>query len=277
MKRASILAVAGASVAALALLILVLGGWTIVDSTEHCVLTRYGRVVDRKMATGLNFTPFANATCFSMTEQNFPAASDDKETMEAQTQDPVTVIGDVAIVYAYDPGTIYQVFVEKRSPQAVETEIRNSIREGYRNALAGWTVAEIFSERRPLLSDSVRMHIQRKVGNRARVQQVFIRDIKIPEQIERQRIAAAEQAQILDRARKQFVIDSVNATAEVIKARAFAEAKQLQARSYESNSKLIELDMIKAWSTGISEACKGVQSCVLGGSVIDSWRNSPRP
>jgi regulator of protease activity HflC (stomatin/prohibitin superfamily) len=258
----------------LAGLVLVLGGWTVVDSTEHCVLTRYGRVVERKMDTGLNFTPFANATCFSMTEQNFPAAADEKETMEAQTRDPVTVLGDVAIVYSYDPGTIFEVFMEKRSPDAVETEIRNSIREGYRNALSGWTVAEIFSARRPTLADSVRAHIQRKVGNRANIQQVFVRDIKIPEQIERQRIAAAEQAQILDRAQKQFVIDSVNAAAQVIKARGEAEAKQLQARSYESNPRLIELDMIKAWSTGIGEACKGVTSCVLGGSVVDSWRGA---
>ncbi|HEV2149147.1 MAG TPA: SPFH domain-containing protein [Longimicrobiaceae bacterium] len=272
--KSGILVTVVVGIGLLAGLVLVLGGWTVVDSTEHCVLTRYGRVVERKMSTGLNFTPFANATCFSMTEQNFPRGADDKETMEAQTRDPVTVLGDVAIVYSYDPGTIFEVFMEKRSPEAVETEIRNSIREGYRNALSGWTVAEIFSARRPTLSDSVRAHIQRKVGNRAQIQQVFVRDIKIPEQIERQRIAAAEQAQILDRAQKQFVIDSVNAAALVIKARGEAESKQLQARSYEANPRLIELDMIKAWSTGIGEACKGVQSCVLGGSVVDSWRGA---
>lgn len=273
MKPGALIAAAVVGVGVIAVLVLALGGWTVVDSTEHCVLTRYGRVVERKMDTGLNFTPFAEATCFNMTEQNFPAVAEDKETMEAQTRDPVTVTGDVAIVYSYDPGTISQVFIEKRSPEAVETEIRNSIREGYRNALAGWTVGEIFSARRPALADSMRVHIQRKVGDRARIQQVFVRDIKIPEQIERQRIAAAEQAQILNRAQQQFVIDSVNAAAQVLKARAEAEAKGLQARSYESNPRLIELDMIKAWSTGIGEACKGVSSCVLGGSVVDSWRS----
>lgn len=276
MNRGLAIAAGAVTLGAVVLLGLALGGWTVVDSTEHCVLTRYGKVQERKMDTGLNFTPFSDATCFSMTEQNFPASSDSKETMEAQTRDPVTVTGDVAIVYAYDPATIYDVFVEKRSPEAVETEIRNAIREGYRNALASWTVGEIFSERRPSLADSVRVHMQRKIGDRARIQQVFVRDIRIPEQIERQRIAAAEQAQILDRARKQFVIDSVNSSAEVLKARAFAEAKELQARSYESNSKLIELDMMKEWANGIREACKGVNTCVLGGSVVDSYRAPPR-
>lgn len=247
------------------------GGWTIVDSTQHCVQTRYGKVINRKMQTGLNFTPFSEATCFSMTEQNFPL-----ETMEAQTQDPVTVMGDVSLVYAYRPTTIDQVFMDKRSAPAVEEEIMNAVREGYRNALAGWTIAEIFSERRSDLSDSVRLHIQRKVGNRAEIKKVFVRDIKIPAQIEQQRIAAAEQAQILDRARKQFVIDSVNAAGEVLKARASAEAKDLQARAYEANAKLIELDGIKAWSDGIKEACKGVQTCVLGGSVMDAFAQQGR-
>lgn len=248
-----------------------MGAWTKVDSTEHCVETRYGRVINQKMETGLNFTPLSTATCFSMTEQNFPQSADTKETMEAQTRDPITVTGDVAIIYAYDPASINEVFMEKRSPEAVEQEIRNGIREGYRNALSSWTVAEIFSARRPELADSVRVHIQRKVGERARIQQVFVRDIRIPEQIERQRIAAAEQAQILDRAQKQFVIDSVNAAAELLKARSFAEAKELQARSYERNDKLIELDMMKEWAAGVREACKGVNTCVLGGSVVDAW------
>ena len=137
MKRTTAIAFAVGSVFLIGILGLALGGWTIVDSTEHCVLTRYGKVVERKMDTGLNFTPFTEATCFSMTEQNFPSGNVDRETMEAQTRDPVTVIGDVALVYAYDPATIYDVFVEKRSSDAVETEIRNAIREGYRNALSG--------------------------------------------------------------------------------------------------------------------------------------------
>lgn len=259
-------------VAVLIGLIISFGGWTIVDSTEHCVQTRYGRIIREQMKTGLNFTPFSDATCFSMTEQNFPL-----ETMEAQTQDPVTITGDVSLVYAYNPTSIGQVFREKRSPAAVEEEIKNAVREGYRNALAAWTVGEIFSERRPELADSVQRHIQRKIGDRADVKKVFVRDVKIPPQIEQQRIAAAEQAQILDRARKQFVIDSVNSAAEVLKARAFAEAKDLQARAYEANARLIELDGIKAWSDGIKEACKGVQTCVLGGSVMDAFAQQRRP
>lgn len=267
-----VLPLAGALVAVLALAVFALGGWTRVDSTEHCVLTRYGRVVERKMETGLNFTPFAEATCFRMTEQNFPDNAEGKELIAAQTADPITVQGDVAITWSYDPGTIYEVFLEKRAPEAVEVEVRNAIREGYRNALNAWTVNRIFSAERPKLAEDVKRHIQAKLNNRATVHQVFVRDIQIPPQIEEARIAAARQAQVLDQAQKQFTIDSVNARAQVMKAEAEARAKRLEAEAYASNPRLLELESAKAMANGLAQACRGVQTCVIGGSVMDTWR-----
>ena len=249
----------------------VVAGCSSVDTTEHCVLTRYGRIIEPRMSTGLNFTPLAKATCFSMTDKNFPDAGG-KETMEAQTRDPITVVGDVGIVYAYDPATILQLFEDKRTPEAAEAEILNAVREGYRNALASWTVSQIFSADRASLSDSVRSHIQRKLGGRAIVKQVFVRDIKAPAAIETARIEAAKQAQILDRAIKQFQIDSVNARATVIGAEAQATAKRLEAQAYSQNRELLQLRIAEAQAKGLSEACKGVTTCVIGGSVMDSWK-----
>ena len=247
-----------------------LAACTSVDTTEHCVLTRYGKVVDPKMGTGMNFTPLSNATCFTMTERNYPEGGE-KEVIKAQTQDPITVVGDVAVVYKYDPATISKVFEEKRTPDAAEAEIINAIREGYRNALSRWTIAEVFTDR-AALSDSVKAHIQRKIGNRAQIVNVFVRDIKAPQQIEAARIEAAKQAQVLDQALKQYTIDSVNARGRVLGAQADAEAKRLEAAAYSLNRELLQLRIAEAQSRGLAEACKGVQTCVIGGSVMDSWR-----
>ncbi len=164
---------------------------TSVDSTEHCIETRYGAITKEKMGQGLNSTLTTEANCFSLTDQNFPANAEGKEPIEAQTRDPVTVIGDVSIVYAFDPATIVSVFNAKRSQVAVEVEIQNAIRSGYRSALAGWSVADIFSNRRAALDDSVRAHIQRKIGERAVIRTVFVRDVKVPPAIEQARIEAA--------------------------------------------------------------------------------------
>jgi len=246
--------------------------FTRVDSTEHCVLTRYGSVIKRKMGTGLNFTPLAEPTCFKMTQKNFPDNADGKEVIQATTADPVTVEGDVAVTWSYNPATIYQVFLDKRTPEAAETEVLNAVREGYRNALNAWTVNRIFSAQRANLSEDVRKQIQAKLGDRATVHQVFVRDIRIPPAIEQARIAAAQQAQILDKAQKQFVIDSVEARGRVMRAEADARAKELEARSYAANPALIQLESAKAMSQGLSQACRGVQTCVIGGSVMDTWQ-----
>lgn len=266
----------GVLVALLFSMLLLSGSFTRVDSTEHCVLTRYGTVIKRKMPTGLNFTPLSEPTCFKMTQRNFPDNEAGKEEIQATTADPVTVEGDVAVTWSYNPGSIHQVFLDKRTPDAAETEVLNAVREGYRNALNAWTVNRIFSAERARLSDDVRRAIQAKLGNRATIHQVFVRDIRIPPQIEQARIEAARQAQVLDRALKQFTIDSVNARAQLLKAEADAAAKELEARSYAANPALLQLEASKAMSQGLAQACRGVQTCVIGGSVMDTWQR-PTP
>lgn len=81
---------------------------------------------------------------------------------------------------------------------------------------------------------------------------------------------------MLDRAQKQFTIDSVNARAQLLKAEADAAAKELEARSYAANPALLQLEAAKAMSSGLAQACRGVQTCVIGGSVMDTWQR-PTP
>lgn len=239
-----------------------LAACTSVDQTEHCVGTRYGKVVEDKMPNGINATIFETANCFSLTDQNFPAGDHTKETMEAQTKDPMTVQGDVAIVYAFDPATVKDVYMEKRSQDAAEVQILNAIRDGYRSAIAGWSVNEIFSAQRTVLGDSVRAHIQRKLGKLAVVKQVYVRDIKVPQAIEEARIASTKQALVYNQAEQQLAIDSMNARGAVIRAQAVAETNRLTAQSYSSNPKLLDLEIAKA----LSGLCGKSTTCVIGAS-----------
>lgn len=260
----------------LLLFLLLAAGCTTVDETEWCVQTRYGNVINQHMDVGLNFTPISSATCFSMTEQAFPdpvAGEDDDETMEAQTGgDPVTVIGEVSIVWAYDPETVFDVFLAKRSSAAVEAEVRNAIRSGYRNAVAGWTIEDIFSNQRADLADSVQVHIQDQIGDLAQIRRVFVRDIKAPAAIEQARIQAARQQQVLAQAQQQLVIDSVEAQTVIVRERGASEARRLRAESYSAHPRLLDLEIAQTWAQGISEACRQAATCVLGSSLMDAWR-----
>lgn len=279
MRRSGILALAAS---------VVLAGCARIDTTEHCFETMYGDIKDDHMDPGLNLTLFTDVTCFPTTDVNFPGVDEDggarAETMEAQTSDPVTVTGDLAITFRYDPSGIADLFREKRTEEAARVEVMNAIRSGYRDALASWSVAEIFSPQRPFLADSVKHYIQRRLGNRAQIVNVFIRDIRIPQQIEQARIEAARQEQILSAARQQFTIDSVRATTLVMTAEAEAEAKRQTAEAYRANPMLLELEMAQAFRDGLRGACSRetvqgngartatvAQTCVIGGSVVDAF------
>lgn len=266
-------AIGGTVVAVLVMLLVFFTGCTKIDQTDYCIETRFGKVVNEHMSTGMAFTMMSEATCFPLVDVNFPRQGE-TEQIDAQTADPVTVTGDVGVVYAYDPASVNRVFIAKRRPDAAEIEILNAIREGYRTALASWTVASIFSERRAALSDSVRAHIQRKVGDLAIIRRAYVRDIKIPKAIEESRIGAARQAQVLDSTLKRYQIDSVGARATVLRAQAEAEATRLRAQAYSSNPALVELERSKALAEGIAKACSGPQisTCVIGGSVLDVQR-----
>ena len=239
---------------------------TTIDTTEHCIATRYGRVVDEKGDPGLASEIGKDWTCFSLTDQNFPD-QDKTEKMDVQTSDPVTLGLEVAMVYAYDPETIYSLFLQKRQADAVESEVLNSLRSGTRDAVSGWSVAEVFSDQRAFLSDSIKVSVQRKLGNRALLKQVYVRGISAPPTIEAARIASAQQAQVLAQARQQSQIDSVKAATTLFAARADNEARKLQAKVYDDNPKLLDLEVARARAA----ICEGVTTCILGASVLDAW------
>jgi regulator of protease activity HflC (stomatin/prohibitin superfamily) len=249
-------------IARLAFLLPLLAACYSIDATEWCVGTRYGKPVEQRIGTGLTFAPIMDVTCFPMTDRSFP--SDTTTTVSAMTSDPLTVAGDVTIVYAYDAGTLFDsVFMGKRTHEAAEVELLNAIREGYRNAIANWSVQEII-DNRSNLSDSVQAHIQRKLGGRAIVKRVYVRNIGFPETIEKARIAAVQRTSELDAARKKLAIDSAEAWGTVIQARAQADAKRLEANAYSENPRLLDLEIAKAW-----KPCGAAATCVIGGSSLD--------
>lgn len=249
-----------------------------VDETEYCVKTRFGNVVAEGLEPGLTnvAAPGVDLTCFSLTDQNFPerAGKEEDQTivMKVQTgggEQPLTIEVNTSFVYAFDPQTVYNVFLQKRSEEAAEVEIFNAVQEGVRSAFSSWTVSELFGEHRPSLSDSVLVHVQRKVGDRAMIRKAFVGAIKLPQAIEEARSLAAQQAQVLDKARSQYIIDSVQARGRVMQAEADSRAKELMARSYAENPKLLDLEIAREWSSGFAQVCKGTQTCIVGGNALD--------
>ena len=79
---AKISAIGGTLLVAVVILAVVFTGCTKIDQTEYCIETRFGKVVDEHMATGMALTVFSEATCFPLTDVNFPATGQTCATLD---------------------------------------------------------------------------------------------------------------------------------------------------------------------------------------------------
>lgn len=249
---------------------------TRVDSTEHCVETKYGAVINPKMSNGWNWQvmPGVDNTCFNLVEQNFPGGNE-AEALEAATSDPVQIAAKVRVVYQHNGGDITGpkgLYTEKRTPERAEQEVINAVRSGFNTAMKSYTVARLFSPEGVNFEADVKAQIQARLGDQTTIKQVFITDLTPPEAIQQARIAAAQQAQILDKAQKQYAIDSVNARSSIVKAEAEARRTELEARALATSPEVLKLKAAEAMARGLANACGRATTCIIGGSVVDTWK-----
>lgn len=244
---------------------------TQVDSTEHCVGTRYGNITEPKMQTGLNLTILTSATCFSLQENNFPEKKGESESFSAATRDPVELTGSVSAVYRFK--NVNQLFVEKRSPENAEIQMHNALRDAITTATAMFTIDQMFGPGRSAFNDSVRAIAQRKAGNNIQFVTIYLKDLQPPQQIAQARITAARKESELQSAERQKSIDSVNAMSVVLKAEAEAKRQELEARAMAVSPEVLKLRAAQAMAAGMKDICKGTQTCIIGGNVLDKYLN----
>ena len=257
-----------------------LGACTSVDSTDHCILTRKGKIVEEQMSPGNNFTPMTDATCFSLTDQNFPEVAEGQDTKEAKetvnitTEDRRTVQVDLAMVWRYNRSRIVATFSQKRDPNRIRFDIFNSMREGPRNAGASWTTAEFASPMRESFADSAKAYVNRKLGGVAEVVTVYVRDIRLPADIEAAQKTVMEANARRTAETQQLAADSAANLRRILRAQTTAEERRLEAQSYENNPRLLDLRIAEQQANALSKACSGaaVTHCVIGGSVVDAYQ-----
>lgn len=242
---------------------------TKVDSTEHCVETLYGEVKDTKMDNGLNATIFTDATCFSVTEQNYPESQQDTLHFEAQTADPVTITGNYAVVFMYK--NVENLFHDKRTPDVAKNQLVNAVREAIGAVTTQRTISDVFGVGRATYGDSIKAFAQRKAGPNIEIKSIFINNLHAPQAIEAARIEASKKDQQRDAAIKQLQIDSAFARGVVIKAEAEASASRLNAQALEQSPAVLQLKTAEAMAKGLATMCEGVTTCIVGGNVMDKF------
>ncbi len=257
------------------LLVAVLSACTVVHQTDHCVETRYGKVTNPHMDNGLNLTVIVSANCFPITDQNYPETGSEAHSFEASTSDPVLVDGKITVVYSYS--NVEQLFLEKRTPEAAHVQMLSALNEGITVATSKFTIDQLFGAQRGVYGDSIKAIAQRKAGAHILIKTVFLRDLTPPKAIADARVTFAKKETEFNSARRQLSIDSINAAAVVLKAQGEATRQRLEAQAIATSPEVLKLRAAQAMATGLEGICKGVQTCIIGGSVIDLWKNGVKP
>lgn len=263
------------SVAALAATFLLTGCFTVVDSSEWCVPTRYGNPTADREPNGLTLTVLSDVTCFPQTEVNYPAERGETEPFEAQTSDPVTVTGKVRGTFTFK--NVPALFKSKREPEAAKVYAISALREAIGVATQQRSISELFGPGRATFGDSVRAIAQRKVGPDIEMGPVFVSDLHAPPAIEKARIIAAQKAQELDAARQQLQIDSTRATGVRITSDAEAYRQRQEAEALSASPDVLRLRAAEAMAKGMANVCGKATTCIVGGSVTDLWRGGIKP
>jgi regulator of protease activity HflC (stomatin/prohibitin superfamily) len=276
-KGTPVLAIAGTVIGGLMLLILAVVGISSVekiDSTEHCVLTRFGTVTNPKVETGPEIVLLSNLTCFPLTQQQFPGGSvrgeeSAGETVEFLTRDSIMMKANIAILWKYT--NVGSAFETRRAHDAVLSELSNSVRAGSRDAGATIGLTDLMGAKRAGLDEVFRTAINERMSDYATIEKVYIREVQIPQNIQSLWTATLSQQAKQAEARAAYITDSLNARRTVIVAQASAEATRLTAQAMAVSPAVLKFRSDSVMAAGMKEICGRATTCIVGGNVADKF------
>ena len=249
--------------------------FSVVDATEHCVETRFGKVVNQKVSDGLVSTATTQLTCFPTTQQQFPGGTVKgeeaaAETVEFLTRDSIMMKADLAINWKYTDAN--QAFATRRSHDAVLSELANAVRSAARDAGATIGLTDLMGAKRATLDETFREAINKQMSKYATVEKVYVRSIQIPPNIQALWTQTLAQQAEQTKARAAYITDSLNARRVVITAEAEARKTELETRALATSPAVLQLRMAEAMAQGLAQVCNGASTCIVGGSVMDTWK-----
>lgn len=250
-----------------------------VDETEHCVATRNGKVINEKVSSGFASTTFSDLECFPVTQVTYPQGSgENAPSMAGKLITADSVVMDVELAVDFRITEPFQAFTVKRNFGKVQSELANAIQAGLRNAGSTIRVESIVGSSRAGIDDKLKTEIQSQVGPYLTIERVYLRSITPPAKISSAWGDAALSLAGQQNARNSYITDSLEARRTVLRAEARAREKALEVQAMATSPAVLELEKIRAFSKGISEALKGcTNNCIIGDGVLAKFLNgAPR-
>lgn len=166
------------------------------------------------------------------------------DSISVITSDGLTVKLDVSVLYSLQAPRVPEIF-RTLGEDVEERLIRGAIRSAIRDAAANQQATDLYAAKRQVFVDAVTKALQANLSARGiLLEQVLLRDVKLPEQITRainEKIAADQEAQ-----KMTFVLQKEKQEAERKRIEAEGQAKAQSIVSQSLTPQILEWQRIQA-------------------------------
>ena len=235
--RANLAFIGICTAATCTLILLVMAFFTMTysqDPGQAKVLRSFtGRVVSTDTTDGLGFKmPWVSAIDYNMRNQVVSYVGDGTDqtgpAIPAQDKDGATATMDVVVRYSIDPGGIESIYNEFGSQESLEAKlVQNDARAVIRNIPLKYPTATFRLNREQAAMEMQKALADRWKNRSIRVDQVDLRDIRYPDNIEKSLQAVQEATNNANKAKADLETAKVTAEKTRVEAQAQADYDQI--------------------------------------------------
>lgn len=176
----------------LGIIVLASSSVVVIDAGQVGVRHAFGKVDPAPLLSGVRFVPpWSSVEKYSTREEQWPAQSDAVETMDALSNEQMSMKVDAAVRWQIDPMEAPHIFTEIGTEDQIKNVVVNAIRKGVRDGMVQFSINDI-SKRNAIASamefqvDSALLTRPRVGGAPFRIAKItafYLRNLEPPEQV----------------------------------------------------------------------------------------------
>ncbi|HEV8600318.1 MAG TPA: SPFH domain-containing protein [Gemmatimonadales bacterium] len=174
------------------LLILVSSTIKVIDAGQVGVQHAFGKVSPQPLLSGVRFVPpWSSVERYSTREEQWPAQREGVETMDALSNEQMSMKVDAAVRWQIDPMQAPKIFTEIGTEEQIKNVVVNAIRKGVRDGMVQFSINDI-SKRNAIANamefqvDSALLTRPRAGGEPFRIAKItafYLRNLEPPAQV----------------------------------------------------------------------------------------------
>jgi regulator of protease activity HflC (stomatin/prohibitin superfamily) len=172
--------------------ILVTSSVVVIDAGQVGVRHAFGKVDPMPLFSGVRFVPpWSSVEKYSTREEQWPTQREAVETMDALSNEQMSMKVDVAVRWQIDPVQAPKIFTEIGTEEQIKNVVTNAIRKGVRDGMVQFSINDI-SKRNEIANamefqvDSALLTRPRVGGEPFRIAKItafYLRNLEPPEQV----------------------------------------------------------------------------------------------